>query len=97
MAPAWRCLFELHIRCGARKFLLRQGLWIEDLETPPGQECSSSSMIILAVVLWRAFFAYAPLTPSAPVQRFPMKLIKIKTARFSHLTDRCGKPQVYTM
>jgi hypothetical protein len=42
---------------GARKFLLRQGLWIEDLQTPPGQECSNGSMILLAVVLWRAFFA----------------------------------------
>jgi hypothetical protein len=41
---------------GARKFLLRQGLWIEDLQTPPGQECSNGSMILLAVVLWRACF-----------------------------------------
>jgi hypothetical protein len=41
---------------GARKFLLRQGLWIEDLQIPPGQECSNGSMILLAVVLWRAFF-----------------------------------------
>ena len=41
---------------GARKFLLRQGLWIEDLQTPPGQECSNGSMILLAVVLWRASF-----------------------------------------
>jgi hypothetical protein len=40
----------------ARKFLLRQGLWIEDLQTPPGQECSNGSMILLAVVLWRASF-----------------------------------------
>src|SRR5215217_9565997 len=41
---------------GARKFPLRQGLWIEDLRTPPGQECSNGSMILLAVVLWRTFW-----------------------------------------
>jgi hypothetical protein len=40
----------------ATKFQLRQGLWIEDLQTPPGQECSNGSMILLAVVLWRALF-----------------------------------------
>ena len=39
-----------------RKFPLRQGLWIEDLQIPPGQECSNGSTILLAVVLWRAFF-----------------------------------------
>jgi hypothetical protein len=27
----------------AGKFVLRQGLWIEDLQTPPGQECSNGS------------------------------------------------------
>jgi hypothetical protein len=37
------------------KFPFRQGLWIEDLRTPPGQECSNGSLILLAVVLWRAF------------------------------------------
>lgn len=41
---------------GARKFPLRQGLWMEDLQIPPGQECSNGSMILLAVVLWRASF-----------------------------------------
>jgi hypothetical protein len=41
---------------GGRKFLFRQGLWIEDLQIPPGQECSNGSMILLAVVLWRASF-----------------------------------------
>jgi hypothetical protein len=41
---------------GARKFPFRQGLWIEDLQIPPGQECSNGSMILLAVVLWRASF-----------------------------------------
>ena len=48
--------FQVAHRSGARKFLLRQGLWIEDLQIPPGQECSNGSMILLAVVLWRAFF-----------------------------------------
>ena len=37
----------------AGKFALRQGLWTEDLQTPPGQECSNGSLILLAVVLWR--------------------------------------------
>src|SRR5205823_13123887 len=40
----------------AGKFGLRQGLWIEDLRTPPGRECSNGSLILLAVVLWRTFF-----------------------------------------
>jgi hypothetical protein len=35
------------------KFAFRQGLWIEDLRIPPGQECSNGSLILLAVVLWR--------------------------------------------
>lgn len=26
-----------------------------------------------------------------------MKLLKIKTARFSQITESCGKPQVYTL
>ncbi len=26
-----------------------------------------------------------------------MKLLKIKTARFSRIVDKCGKPQVYTV
>jgi hypothetical protein len=50
---------ELRAVVLARKFMLRQGLWIEDLQTPPGQECSNGSMILLAVVLWRAFFGRA--------------------------------------
>ena len=49
-------VFELHSPSGARKFPLRQGLWIEDLQIPPGQECSNGSMILLAIVLWRASF-----------------------------------------
>jgi hypothetical protein len=38
------------------KFDLRQGLWIEDLRIPPGQECSNGSLILLAVALWRTFW-----------------------------------------
>lgn len=34
-----------------RGVLLRQGLWIADLQTPPGQECSNGSMLCVAVVL----------------------------------------------
>jgi hypothetical protein len=49
-------VLELRIPTAAAKFWLRQGLWIEDLQTPPGQECSNGSLILLAVVLWRAFF-----------------------------------------
>jgi hypothetical protein len=26
-----------------------------------------------------------------------MKLLKTKTVRFSHVIDKCGKPQVYTL
>jgi hypothetical protein len=96
MAQTWRCVFELHTRCAARKFLLRQGLWIEDLQTPPGQECSNGSKILLAVVLWRAFFGKRPHSVRA-VRRFAMKLLKIKTARFSQVIESCGKPQVYTL
>jgi len=48
---------DLRAAVRARRFHPRQGLWIEDLQTPPGQECSNGSMIFLAVVLWRAFFA----------------------------------------
>ena len=53
---------------GARRFPLRQGLWIEDLQIPPGQECSNGSMILLAVVLWRASFLVNGVTPYAPAQ-----------------------------
>ena len=56
MAPTLALRFQVAHLSGARKFLLRQGLWIEDLQIPPGQECSNGSMILLAVVLWRAFF-----------------------------------------
>ena len=40
----------------SRTVRLRQGLWTEDLRTPPEQECSNGSLILLAVVLWRTFF-----------------------------------------
>jgi len=39
----------------AGKSSFRQGLWIEGLQTPPGQECSNGSLILFAVVLWRTF------------------------------------------
>ena len=55
---------------GARKFLLRQGLWIEDLQIPPGQECSNGSMILLAVVLWRAFLCQTEsLDPAVAIRK----------------------------
>ena len=34
-----------------RRVQFRQGLWITDLQTPPGQECSNGSMLCVAVVL----------------------------------------------
>ena len=41
-----------------KKFPFRQGLWIEDVRIPPGQECSNGSLILLAVVLWRIFYSW---------------------------------------
>ena len=52
------------------KFDFRQGLWIEDLRIPPGQECSNGSLILLAVVLWRTFSGTAQ-PPGAPVTAEP--------------------------
>jgi hypothetical protein len=72
----------------AGTFALRQGLWIEDLRTPPEQECSNGSLILLAVVLWRTFLQR--LNPN-------MKLLKVKTARFSQVVEKSGKPEVYTL
>ena len=46
---------RLHDVDVAVKFAFRQGLWIEDLRIPPGQECSNGSLILLAVALWRTF------------------------------------------
>ena len=65
ITATWAAFFQVAHLVGARKFLLRQGLWIEDLQIPPGQECSNGSMILLAVVLWRAFFGKRRL--SAPI------------------------------
>src|SRR5205814_10250702 len=79
------------------KFPLRQGLWIEDLQTPPGQECSNGRMILLAVVLWRASFGKPASHRPRRSSDFAMKLLNIKTARFSHTIESCGKPQVYTL
>jgi hypothetical protein len=54
--PINSCLTpQLRVPIPARTFALRQGLWIEDLQIPPGQECSNGSTILLAVVLWRTF------------------------------------------
>jgi len=46
---------RLHDANVEETFAFRQGLWIEDLRNPPGQECSNGSLIFLAVVLWRTF------------------------------------------
>jgi len=69
-----------------RIVLLRQGLWIEDLRTPPGQECSNGSLIFLAVVPWRTFFRLTN-----------VKLLNVKTVRFAQVVEKCGQPQVYTL
>jgi hypothetical protein len=76
----------------AGEFTIRQGLWIEDLQTPPEQECSNGSLILLALVLWRTFWQADLLSEDSD-----MKLIKVKTARFSHVIEKCGRPQVYTL
>jgi hypothetical protein len=62
----------------------RQGLWIEDLRTPPEQECSNGSLILFAVVLWRTF------EPR-------MKLLKVRNRRFREVAEKCGQPEVYTL
>ena len=86
---------RLHDADVARKFPFRQGLWIEDLRTPPGQECSNGSLILLAVVLWRAFFAGT--TAGQRRGWLDMKLLKVKTARFSQVVEKSGEPEVYTL
>ena len=50
-----------------------RGYGSEDLQTPPGQECSNGSLILLAVVLWRIFFGKArpPGAPRTPEQAIP--------------------------
>ena len=50
----------------AGKFALRQGLWTEDLQTPPGQECSNGSSILVAVVLWRTLLLGATAGRAVP-------------------------------
>jgi hypothetical protein len=87
--PGRFCKTRLHDADVAGKFPFRQGLWIEDLRTPPGQECSNGSLILLAVVLWRAFRPFPA--------RLPMKLLKVKTARFSQVVEKSGEPEVYTL
>src|SRR4030095_154393 len=96
-SPILFCKARLRDAHVAGKFPFRQGLWIEDLRTPPGQECSNGSLILLAVVLWRTF----PGRPgAAPPRRvgcsrvLPMKLLKVKTARFSQIVGKIGKPRV---
>jgi len=86
----------------ARRFAFRQGLWIEDLQIPPGQECSNGSLILLAVALWRTFLLGRDRRArrgrlGEPSLAFEMKLLKIKTARFAQVVKDCGKPQVYTL
>jgi hypothetical protein len=65
--------------------LLRQGPWIEDGQTPPGQECSNGSLIFFAAVSWRAFFCTR------------MKLLTVKTVRFAQVVEKAGAPEVYTL
>jgi hypothetical protein len=83
---------RLHDAGLAGRFAFRQGLWIEDLQIPPGQECSNGSLILLAVVLWRTFFTAVP-----GGRALPMKLLKVKTARFSQVVEKCGEPDPYTL
>src|SRR5438034_7422041 len=85
----------LRVAILARRFDLRQGLWIEDLQTPPEQECSNGSLILLAVVLWRTFFCWAAATKWAV--HSAMKLLKVKTVRFVQVIEKCGEPEVYTL
>ena len=86
----------------ARKFAFRQGLWIEDLRIPPGQECSNGSLILLAVVLWRTFaligrdHSLSPRREAVASQRV-MKLLKTKTIRFSQIVEKCGQPNVFIL
>ncbi len=86
---------RLHEVDVAGKFVFRQGLWIEDLQTPPGQECSNGSLILLAVVLWRTFTRRA--RQLARCGGLAMKLLKVKAVRFSQVVERAGKPEVYTL
>ena len=81
-------------------FVFRQGLWIEDLRTPPGQECSNGSLILLAVVLWRAFL-FGPVRwlnfSTFQLLNPQMKLLTVKTVRFADVVEKAGKPEPYTL
>src|SRR5205823_11100024 len=83
----------------SRRVCLRQGLWIEDLRTPPEQECSNGSLILLAVALWRTFWLRGRATKASSPLNYStsMKLLKVKTARFRVVVDQCGRPEVYTL
>ena len=71
-APDFSCKTRLRNADVAGKFPFRQGLWIEDFLIPPGQECSNGSLILLAVVLWRAFFGRSRCTRrSRPTNEAP--------------------------
>ena len=61
-APVNEAQWKRALRAGAlsRTVPFRQGLWTEDLRTPPEQECSNGSLILFAVVLWRTFFCLTP-------------------------------------
>src|SRR4029077_10835831 len=85
----------LRARTVRATFVFRQGLWIEGLQTPPGQECSNGSLILLAVVLWRTFFV--GLRPLPGRSHSAMKLLKVKTVRFAQVIAKCGEPEVYTL
>ena len=89
------CKRPLHDVDLAGKCAFRQGLWIEGLQTPPGQECSNGSLILLAVVLWRTFVSWAAATKWAAA--LAMKLLKVKTVRFVQVIEKCGEPEVYTL
>ncbi len=102
-APVFFPKPRLHNANVAGKFRFRQGLWIEALRIPPGQECSNGSLILFAVVLWRAFFANWR-EPRACVYSArkrdacaTMKLLKTKAVRFSQVVEKCGEPDVYTL
>src|SRR6478672_2060777 len=84
-------------RIASGDFGFRQGLWIEDLRTPPGQECSNGSLILLAVVLWRTSFLSRLRRRRPQPPNFPMKLLKVKTVRFGEVVDNAGKPEPYTL
>ena len=68
----------------AGRFAFRQGLWIEDLQIPPGQECSNGSLILLAVVLWRTF---ALAGRGRPAWRLPIRCETSKNKNHTLFAD----------